>query len=123
MDSNGTHVTDCMRCNMACTPCSLPEDHCTSHKYVHVNMSGIAEKAVTCQRGVLALSGRPENPSQEQGCLQTNMYQQGLQLTVLKVLSTTQSVPNAYTVACPSGAIESVCIGRLASHLLATSTD
>ena len=51
------------------------------------------------------------------------MYQQGLQLTVLKVLSTTQSVPNAYTVACPNGAIESVCIGRLASHLLATSSD
>ena len=45
------------------------------------------------------------------------MYQQGLQLTVLKVLSTTQSVANAYTVNCPNGAIESVCIGALAFHL------
>ncbi len=51
------------------------------------------------------------------GPLQSNMYQQGLQLTVLKVLSTTQSVPNAYTVNCPNGAIESVCIGVLASDL------
>ena len=53
------------------------------------------------------------------GCLQTNLYQQGLQLTALKVLSTTQSVPNAYTVSCPNGAIESVCIGGLIFHLLA----
>ena len=50
------------------------------------------------------------------------MYQQGLQLTVLKVLSTTQSVPNAYTVNCPNGAIESVCIGGLPPHLLAICT-
>ena len=49
------------------------------------------------------------------------MYQQGLRLTVLKVLSTTQSVPNAYTVSCPNGAIESVCIGGPESLLLATS--
>ena len=56
-------------------------------------------------------------------CLQTNMYQQGLQLTVLKVLSTTQSVPNAYTVNCPNGAIESVCIGALTSCLLASSAE
>ena len=48
------------------------------------------------------------------------MYQQGLQLSVLKVLSTTQSVPNAYTVSCPNGAIESVCIGELASSLPST---
>ena len=44
-------------------------------------------------------------------CLQTNLYQQGLQLDVLKVLSTTESVPNAFTVYCPNGAVESVCIG------------
>ena len=55
--------------------------------------------------------------------MQTNMYQQGLQLTVLKVLSTTQSVANAYTVNCPNGAIESVCIGLLTSLLLASSAE
>ena len=43
--------------------------------------------------------------------MQNYMYAHNLQLSVLKVLSTTESVPNAYTVTCPNGAVESVCIG------------
>ena len=43
--------------------------------------------------------------------MQNYLYAHNLQLSVLKVLSTTESVPNAYTVNCPSGAVESVCIG------------
>jgi hypothetical protein len=54
-------------------------------------------------------------------CLQTNLYQQGLQLDVLKVLSTTESVPNAFTVHCPNGAVESVCIGSPAWPRLTAS--
>ena len=72
-------------------------------------------------RGLPLTGWCPEHLIEKHLCLQTNMYQQGLQLTMLKVLSTTQSVPNAYTINCPNGAIESVCIGAPAPHLLAST--
>ncbi|CAK0786860.1 hypothetical protein CVIRNUC_010074 [Coccomyxa viridis] len=49
--------------------------------------------------------------------LQNYLYAHNLQLSVLKVLSTTESVPNAYTVTCPNGAVESVCIGSSGASL------
>ena len=53
--------------------------------------------------------------------MQNNLYAHNLQLSVLKVLSTTESIPNAYTVTCPNGAVESVCIGGHTRFLLTLS--
>lgn len=57
--------------------------------------------------------------------LQNNLYAQGLQLTILKVLSTTESVPKAFTVSCPNGAVEGVCIGSFSTppHIPCTSPE
>ena len=55
--------------------------------------------------------------------MQNYLYARNLQLSVLKVLSTTESVPNAYTVTCPNGAVESVCIGGLTWLLLKLSQE
>lgn len=44
--------------------------------------------------------------------LQASLYQKGLELTRLKVLSTTTSVPLASSGTCSQGSINGICIGR-----------
>jgi hypothetical protein len=51
-------------------------------------------------------------------CMQVYLYQHGLDLTRLQVLSTTTIVPTASFGDCPQGAINSICIGMAIMPLM-----
>ncbi|EIE23235.1 hypothetical protein COCSUDRAFT_47556 [Coccomyxa subellipsoidea C-169] len=117
-------------------------DTMTTIQASDVNILNIAKAVATrrlLQRAVsdtaavvqVQMTGKSENQTdliaQELGTvisntkLQASLYQKGLELTRLKVLSTTTSVPLATSGTCSQGSITGVCIGTSTASLSKTT--